>query len=61
MAVLLVFGVSVRTVAIVESFGDTDIERREVLERVLDEANRKRLAEVDNRMRRIARRGQGSA
>lgn len=57
MAVLLVFGVSVRTVAIVESFGDSDAERREVLERVLDEANRKRLVEVDNRMRRIARGG----
>lgn len=55
MAVLLVFGVNVRTIAIVESFGDTDAERREVLERVLDEAHRKRLAEVDNRMRRLAR------
>lgn len=55
MAVLLVFGVSARTVAIVESFGDDDRERREVLERVLDEVHRKRLVEVDNRMRRIAR------
>jgi len=55
LAVLLVFGVSARTVAIVESFGDDDRERREVLERVLDEVHRKRLVEVDNRMRRIAR------
>ncbi len=61
MAVLLVFGVSVRSIAIFESFGDSDVERREVLEQVLDEAHRKRLVEVDNRMRRLARRGQGSA
>lgn len=61
MAVLLVFGLAPRAVAIFESFGDTDAERREVLELVLDEANRRRLAECDNRWRRIARRGGGSS
>lgn len=61
MAVLLVFGLGARAVAIFESFGDTDIERREVLEQVLADAHRRRLAEVDSRMRRIARRGGGAS
>ena len=61
MAVLLVFGLSPRALAIFESFGDSDAERREVLETVLDEANRRRIAECDNRFRRLARRGGGSS
>jgi hypothetical protein len=59
--VLLVFGLAPRAVAIYESFGDNDAERREALELVLDEANRRRLAELDNRWRRVARRGGGSS
>jgi hypothetical protein len=61
LAVLLVFGLGARAVAIFESFGDTDVERREVLERVLADAHLRRLAEVDRRMRRIARRGGGAS
>lgn len=60
MAVLLVFGISARAVAIFDSFGDTDIERREALEQVLVDAHLRRLAEVDNRMRRIARGSRGA-
>lgn len=61
MAVLLVFGLGDRAVAIFESFGDTDAERREVLEQVLVDAHLRRLAEVNNRFRRIARRGGGAS
>lgn len=61
MAVLLVFGLGDRAVAIYESFGDTDVERRVELERVLVDVHRRRLADVDSRMRRIARRGGGAS
>lgn len=61
MAVLLVFGIAPRAVAIYESFGDSDSERREVLEQVLVAANLRRIAEVDNRWRQVARRGGGSS
>lgn len=61
MAVLLVFGLAPRAVAIYDSFGDTDSERREVLEQVLVEAHLRRIAEVDNRWRRLARRGRGGS
>jgi hypothetical protein len=58
---LLVFGLGARAVAIYESFGDTDAERRQVLEQVLDEAHLRRLAEVDNRYRRLWRSGRGAS
>jgi hypothetical protein len=56
-----VFGIAPRAVAIYESFGDSDSERREVLEQVLVAANLRRIAEVDNRWRQVARRGGGSS
>lgn len=61
MAVLLVFGVGERAAAIFASFGDTPDERRQVLERVLVEANARRLAEVDAHYRRRSRRGGGGS
>lgn len=57
---LLVFGLAPRAVAIFESFGNTDRERREALELVLDEAHLRRIADCDNRWRRVSRRGGGA-
>lgn len=61
MAVLLVFGLGDRALQIFESFGDTDAERREVLEHVLDEAHLRRIAQVNNRARLLSRRGGGGS
>lgn len=60
MAVLLIMNISARAVAVFESLGDTARERRRALERLLDDAHIKRLREVDEKYRRIARSGGGA-